>query len=48
MRVASATAHRLKADIAFLDARRQVVAILSGYEATMDPGLEAAFKAQAA
>jgi acyl transferase domain-containing protein/NAD(P)-dependent dehydrogenase (short-subunit alcohol dehydrogenase family)/acyl carrier protein len=48
MHVVAATSHRLKADIAFLDAQRQVVAILSGYEATMDPGLEAAFKAQAA
>jgi acyl transferase domain-containing protein/NADP-dependent 3-hydroxy acid dehydrogenase YdfG len=48
MRVVAATSHQLKADIAFLDAQRQVVAILSGYEATMDPGLEAAFKARAA
>jgi len=48
MRVVAATSHHLKADITFLDAQRRVVAILSGYEATMDPGLAAAFNTQAA
>jgi len=48
MRVVAATSRRLKADITFLDAQRQVVALLSGFETTMDPGLEAAFRARAA
>ncbi len=48
LRVESATASRLKADILFYDKQRRTVAMLSGYEATLDPGLSAAFKNRAA
>ena len=44
LRVREVTARKLRADFTFLDDRRQVMATLAGYEATMDPSLSQAFK----
>ncbi len=44
LRVRDVTARRLEADFTFLDNQHRVVAVLSGYQATLDPSLAGAFK----
>ena len=44
LRVRDVTARRLEADFTFLDNQHRVVAVLSGYQATLDPSLARAFK----
>jgi hypothetical protein len=46
MSVTHTTANRLRADFTFFDHRQRVLAQISGFEATIDDALEAAFRAR--